>query len=1449
MKTIAIKYFFILFVFLLLQIGNAFAVVEPVTKTKTIRVIENKGQWESNVLFKANIPGGFLFITKQGLAYAMYDEGALHEKDHNHKNGTTVNGHNLFVDFVGSNSTSTVIKQNKSAEYYNYFIGNDKSKWANFCYAYEKVTLQNIYNNIDLELISLDGAFKMNFIVHANGNPNTIKLKYRGANALNIYNGALEITTSLGMIKEEKPLCLQGEVTIPSQFILTDNTLSYQLSSYNKNQDLLIDPTVVFATFSGSYADNWGFTATYDNNGNAYSGGTVYAIGFPVTVGAFQLIYRDGFSSPTNLEDIARDAGILKYSADGTHLLYATLLGGIGNEQPHSMICDSSGNLIVMGTTTSTNFPISSGAYDGTQNGKYDIFIVKLSADGSTLLGSTYFGGAKDDGINSDSTHEFYDAINRPLTFNYGDQFRGEVMIDGNGSNYSIYVASTTASTTDNGFPIQNGFQTSYGGGIQDGCLLKFNSALTSLSFSTYIGGNNADAAFGITIDYLGNAIICGGTKSSNINSTGGSAFAYHGGTDGFIAKISPYGNSLQAFIYIGTTLFDQTYFLQTDNQQNIYVAGQTFGNMPVSSGVYSNTGGKQFILILDKNLTSIKTSTIFGTSSLYPNISPSAFLVDVCGRVYVSGWGGVINNAYNSQTGSTYGLPITANAVQKTTDGSDFYLIVFSKNLTSLAYATFYGGNVSLEHVDGGTSRFDKNGNVFQAVCGGCGGHSDFPTTNGAWSNTNNSTTPYKNCNNAIFKINLNVSEFAPVFADTLIKITATDLLSFPFQMTDKDGDSIFYTFTGSVFNLSGNPATVIKKEGAGKSTGILNWQTQCKDASSTDTLEITINMTDNGCPTIRTGIGKIKIIVMPPPIIPAPYPQCLKTINDNTLKLQWQKNSSSKYFKAYKIYRKKEGENFNLLATVNTINTVSFIDTSAILNVINNYCYFISTINICDSIGDTSRTVCSLFKNDTSTTPAFIFSKDSIVNVYAMDTLNLTTYIYSVDDKDSVFIQCDGNIFSNSKLVSFSTKNDLSKATITLRWIASCNGIDTPYLRFYVKNNQCPSPQTNSGLIRIVTIPPPQNSPPNLSCVKYIDNNDVEIKWEQSNVNKFFKKFILLKKSPDGSIKTFVDVLNSNSFLTEDNSAIGNLKNNYCYAITSQDICGNYGDTSDFKCSVKQPSDYPFQIPFYTVTVNDNKNVAVFWRKSFDNEFSLYTLYKQDLKTQDYIKIYQGTHLSDTFLLDQNVKVQQYSYCYKITQNNNCGLESLITGDACSILLKGVSNPFEHTLKWNAYNYWYAGVKYYDIVRIQPDNNPEYILQSIATQSIDDKLNYNNGLYQYKIIANEGVKGYGLTSTSNTIELIQKPLLHVPNAFTANGDGLNDTWGGVPIFVKEYNLKIYDRWGKLVFETNNKHQQWNGIAQDGSDAICDVYVYVITYSGWDDSSHLVKGNFTILK
>jgi gliding motility-associated-like protein len=293
--------------------------------------------------------------------------------------------------------------------------------------------------------------------------------------------------------------------------------------------------------------------------------------------------------------------------------------------------------------------------------------------------------------------------------------------------------------------------------GSSDAVIVSLDNDLNNLIFSTYYGGNGYDNGYSVQVNSTGEIYFCGGTLSTDLPSVANGLVntAPGGGADGYIAHLSANGNNLLDATYIGTTEYDQCFFLQTDSNDDVFTIGQTNGTYPIQNALYSNPNSGQFIQKLSPDLSTSLMSTTIGRGSGSVEISISAFLVSDCDFIYLSGWGGSLNNNLNynahATSSSTLNFPVTADAFQSNTDGQDFYLAVLGPNANTLLYGTYFGGGISSEHVDGGTSRFDKNGNVYQAVCAGCGNNSDFPYTPGAWSAFNNSS-----CNLGAFKFDL---------------------------------------------------------------------------------------------------------------------------------------------------------------------------------------------------------------------------------------------------------------------------------------------------------------------------------------------------------------------------------------------------------------------------------------------------------------------------------------------------------------------------------------------------------------------------------------------------------------------------------------------------------------------------------------------------------------------
>jgi FOG: PKD repeat len=578
-------------------------------------------------------------------------------------------------------------------------------------------------------------------------------IEYKGINKISLVNNRLLLNTDFGDMMEETPYGYQfinGEKKeVRCKYVLKGNKISFELGKdYNPNYDLIIDPVLIFSSLTGSTADNWGFTATYDTLGNFYAGGIVgysfptpgvFTGSYPTTLGAYQISFAGG--GPGGMGSQFRyDATVSKFSASGNSLIYSTYLGGEDNDQPHSMFVDNNGNLAIAGRTYSSSFPTTQGCFDPTFNGGADLFVTKFNSDGTALIGSTYIGGTGNDGENITPIPTSLGS----LKHNYGDDARSEIICD---ANNNMWVAASTTSTN---FPTQQPNQSTLSG-MQDGVIFQLNNNCSNLIWSTYWGGSNNDACYVLTFDKSSPNIlyVAGGTESPNFPITGGTLHpTFLGGTDGFLLKLNATTKALIAGTFIGTASYDQVYGVQTDDSNNVFVMGQTQGAFPIVGSVYSNPGSSQFTAKINSNLTTYIRSTVWGSgTTASTNVSPVAFLVDKCQNIYISGWGGPTGG----NPGNTFGMPTTPGAIKTNTDGSDFYFIVFNKNFQSLLYASYFGQNGGGgEHVDGGTSRFDPNGVIYQAICAACGGGQSFPTTPGAYSTSNGSS----NCNLGAVKI-----------------------------------------------------------------------------------------------------------------------------------------------------------------------------------------------------------------------------------------------------------------------------------------------------------------------------------------------------------------------------------------------------------------------------------------------------------------------------------------------------------------------------------------------------------------------------------------------------------------------------------------------------------------------------------------------------------------------
>ncbi len=757
----------------------------------------NAGQWDNRIEYKVDLQMGEMLIEKDGFTYFLNNAKQTFHHSHNESNPhEKYKAHVIRSKFIGSSWQGVRSEKSISSFYNNYFLGNDSTKWKSRINNCADLTLIDFYPNIHLNLNGTKGFLKYSLEIEPGANVSLIKIQYTGQDDLIIdKEGRLIIKNRFGEIIEGKPVAWvednNGKKPVKIKFKLRKNEVSFVFpNGYDITKRLVIDPSITFSTFSGSTADNWGMSATPDYNANLVGGGVVFGLGYPILPGSYDASFNGG----------EVDIAITKFTSDGSSAIFSTYIGGIGSETPNSMICSQNNDLYIFGLTSSANFPMAGASYDNTFNGGpdmssnsngtgfsegVDIFVAHLSSDGSTLIASTFVGGTNTDGLNASN-----------LRYGYGDQFRGEIILD---QNDNVYV---TSMTTSSNFPTSGGGQMTMSGG-QDAIVFKMPPSLSTLTWSTYLGGSNIETGNSLQLSSNGDVFVVGGTTSSNFPNNLNS---YSGGqSDGYLARLNGNTGAIISSRYIGATEYDQAYFVQLDIEDNVYVLGQTESNLGITSGLYGNANSGQFIHKFNPTITSLIWKTMVGASTGHVEISPTAFLVSDCHDIYFAGWGGSLNqnpNLSQALNSTTNGFPVTADAYQLNTNGSNFYIGVLSEDAGFLKYGTFMGGFTnSPDHVDGGTSRFDKEGRIYHAVCAACGGDPNgFTTTPGVWGPTNNSN----NCNLAAFKFELSTIE--ALVADPAPVVCIPNPVVF--TNNSANGNSFYWDFDDGNTSTDVNPS-----------------------------------------------------------------------------------------------------------------------------------------------------------------------------------------------------------------------------------------------------------------------------------------------------------------------------------------------------------------------------------------------------------------------------------------------------------------------------------------------------------------------------------------------------------------------------------------------------------------------------------------------------------------
>ncbi|MDX2247619.1 MAG: PKD domain-containing protein [Bacteroidia bacterium] len=1460
---------------------------DPALGQSDLRFIENKGQWESIIRYRVRLNGGDVFVENNRLTYYFYDmphEGhGLPALDARPASEKQFRSHTYRMEFVHANSQSPIVPQLLYPQIHNYYYGNDPSKWAENVGLYGLLTYKDLYSGIDLRLYGFGDALKYDFIVQPGADPASIKLNYEGTDKIYLDKGALHIKTSLRETTELPPVAYQEidgqKREVRCEFRLKGSLLTYHFpNGYDPLFPLVIDPTLIFSTYTGSHADNWGFTATYDDLGNAYAGGFVWSNAFnssyPTTVGAFQTTFQGGDS----------DVTLSKFSPNGSNLLFSTYLGGNTSEQPHSLVADNLGNLYVYGRTNSVNFPTTQGAFDNTKSTGFDIFIAKISSTGG-LLASTFVGGNADDGVNGSAGYN-------PLVFtttkhNYGDDARGEIILDDQGN---CFVAAQTNSTN---FPGTAGHAQPAIGGGQDGIIFKMNNNLSAITWATYLGGSSADAAYTMKLDTADNVYVAGGTSSSNFPANTYNTTYRGGTTDGFVAKISSNGNVILSSTFIGTASYDQVYLLDLDKDFNVYVCGQSNGNYPIlnppSGPVYSNNNAKQFIVKLQNNLSAPIFSTVFGSvNAAGPNISPTAMLVDRCDNIYVSGWGGSTNTS-----GSVIGMPITSDAFDPNpNDGSDFYMIVLSRDVQSLIYATFLGGDNTAatsagDHVDGGTSRFDKNGVVYHAVCAGCWGNSSFPAQpSSVWSPTNGANgiagLSANGCNLAIFKMSFDLAgieaDFVPLdqFNQPIVSTQGCAPLTVNFDNT---------SFLGSV---PGIPAYLWNFDDNGATSSLFEPTHVFQNAG---TYNVMLILTDSASCNISDTVFRT-IVVFPPPDVDA-GPD-VNTCAGDTITLQ-----SSDPFISYQ-WSPSTG-----LISPDSLQQVSVVPPSS-----GQYILTVTDVNGCEAQDTVAVFVDNTFKvtarpdsvvcrggsfllnagsnggilYEWTSLPQANISNPAIANP-AVANLDTTTMFYirsenalGCESLDSVRIEvfevftledtfvCDGNsilLQTNNGVSWIWTPNNGTLSSTTISSPVASPLATTTYTVTATSADGCIS--TKDILVEVLPNPVAEAG------------RDIEICWGDSTLLQA-SGGVSYQWTPatglsDPTVANPVatPVLTTTYYVTvtdlngcEDTDSVRVQVNALPPVNAGEDATICQGETFQLRATgagsyqwrpentlsnplLPNPIASPVNSTLYIVNgldANGCRNVDSVLISVVPRPVTQIEGINQICVGGSIVLTASGgdTYLWSTGDTTPSISVlpNQTTTYYATAFVGLCeGTPDSITVDARfgypNASFTFSPNPgwapeevvFQNTSTGASYYLWDFGFG-----QNSDEENPSHKFPSAGT-------------YRVMLIA---FSAQGCPDTVWQDLLLENVALHAPSGFTPNADGINDFFKVGYYGIGSLNVKIFSRWGTKIFESDDRDFLWDGTYQ-GVAVPEGVYVYVITGVGENDLNYERKGTVTLIR
>jgi hypothetical protein len=496
-------------------------VIAPAVRLPLV-FIENRGQFDEEIHYQVRIPG---------IAVAV------------HRDGWSIRGESqVRLRFEGASEEATVQGRERLETTANYLFGgpgedgDEMPGWIQGVETYERVHVADVRPGMDLDLYESSGRIEYDVRLDPGVSVEEVVFRFEGAEESRIAeDGGLVVRLGETELRQRPPSTWQVERDgtrreLSSAFrALGDDRYGFSVQGRDPELALVIDPVLVYSELIGGSNADVASGVALDETGSVYVTGWAKSSNFPRAVGRSK----------------GKDVVVFKLDATGTRLEYATFVGGSGNEEGLAIAVTPEGEAVVVGETGSSNFPHTRDAYARSRSGNADAFAFKLSDDGSELLWSTFLGGSSDDVAN-------------------------DVVLGPDGSSY---VVGTTRSRD---FPVTSHAYQTERGGARDAFVTRLGSDGMVLVYSTYLGGVRDDGGHGIALDGNGNAYVTGRTDSADFPTTTGALDNRKSDVDAFVSKLSQAGGNLIYSTFLGGDGQDEAYGIALDVEYQAWVVGWT---------------------------------------------------------------------------------------------------------------------------------------------------------------------------------------------------------------------------------------------------------------------------------------------------------------------------------------------------------------------------------------------------------------------------------------------------------------------------------------------------------------------------------------------------------------------------------------------------------------------------------------------------------------------------------------------------------------------------------------------------------------------------------------------------------------------------------------------------------------------------------------------------------